>query len=362
MTSATLRKPPLIIKSRLFLALLCILLSIRIILLFLTLEFPPGYDARSYILAAQAIRAGYSPYDESTWNHLPVTVSASKYLYPPFLAVLLIPLTTLPLIPATYICILLALLSACLLAVMLHHLAGWRLAILAVFGFPPAWHSIYLGQINLIVTVVLMFALGALDAQRERRIGGWLALGALLKLTPLLSLYVLVIRGYRRALVAAAAVIALSVVLTLPVVDVRLWVAGGIAAVRQSWTAPDLVSWTGLLAYLLNGTGEALGFGLSVCLLAITTLRANKISTRMAFAAAMLLPLLIARITWEHHAVMALPALAILWCDDEGNRPLVAATWLLIAFIGGIAMPIALTCCWIVCCWPHLRIPQKRSL
>lgn len=70
-----------------------VIVILRIVDLTLQNEFPLGYDARSYVVAARAIREGFSPYDEVHRVEFAPDVVFSKYLYPPVLAVLLVPLS-----------------------------------------------------------------------------------------------------------------------------------------------------------------------------------------------------------------------------------------------------------------------------
>jgi hypothetical protein len=346
-------------KQRLIFSLICLILLLRTSSFLWTLEWPPGYDARSYIAAAQAFQQGYSPYDDATWQIIKIPVSASKYLYPPLLAVLLMPLTSLSIIPATYVCIGLSALSAMWLIFLLRPLLGWRVALIGVLLFPPTWHTIYLGQINLLIACLFVIAIQSYRQRQENRLGAALALGTILKITPILAYFVLFLRGYRRSLAAWLAVVGRSVVVTLPFASIQTWLAGGSAALSQRWFNPEFRSWTGMLAYWWPGYGEALGLILSVSLLVITLLRARKLPLGLALAAAIILPLLVARIIWDHHAVMALPALVLMWQAGADKRLIAAAAWLLIGLLGGITMPLLLTLCWLVCCWPEHKLLRK---
>lgn len=320
-------------------------------------EFPLGYDARSYIAAATAIREGHSPYDEAYMGGMTLDVVFSKYLYPPVLAVLLLPLSSLPILPATYICVFLATLSAVLAAVLLRRSIGWKLALFAIFFFPPTWHTIYLGQINLVVASLLLLAVYAVESDQDFRLGVYLALATLLKLTPLFSTGLMILRGYKRTLLTWLLSIIALVLIMLPVVDLGTWFESSHYALRQIWTFPNMVSWTGFLVHYLPGVGGNLALIFSAVLLIFTLTRIRKIPPQLVLSASILLPLLIVRIVWEHHAVMALPALLILWKQSSSTRLVAGLSWLAIAMVGGIAVPIALMLSWIMSCWPDCCDP-----
>ncbi|MFV2045527.1 MAG: glycosyltransferase family 87 protein, partial [Anaerolineales bacterium] len=144
-----------------------VIVILRIVDLTLQNEFPLGYDARSYVVAARAIREGFSPYDEVHRVEFAPDVVFSKYLYPPVLAVLLVPLSAYPILSVTYGLVFLAFLSAVVFAVLLSRSTGWKLALLAVFLFPPTWHTIYLGQVNLAVAALMLLALYDVDSDRR---------------------------------------------------------------------------------------------------------------------------------------------------------------------------------------------------
>lgn len=330
-----------------------VLLGYRIILILTSLAFPVGYDARSYIAAAHAVRLGFSPYATDTWQHIFIPVTTSVYLYPPFLAFLLIPLTFLPFITATYVCVILAIATATILVAVLQRSVGWWLALLSVLAFPPTWHTIYLGQINLLIAVFLAIAFYNLQIGKERLLGISLALGTIFKVTPVLGLYVLARNRRFSGILAYTITIVLAIVPTLLLVRPQVWLAGGIAAIQQQWVSPEFVSWTGIFAHWLGPRGDFLGIALSMILLALTLVRVRSLPLPLSLAAVTFLPLLIARITWEHHAVIALPALALLWNSTTDKKLTAGAAWGLITLVGGIAMPIGITICWITCCWPN---------
>lgn len=342
------------------LALFCLILFLRIGAQTIHNEFPLGYDARSYIAAATALRLGYSPYDDMVWQQIPIDVTFSKYLYTPLLAFLLIPLSYLTILPATYLCVFLSAVSAALFALLMKRSGGWKLGLVAVFAFPPTWQTIYLGQINFVVAYLLLLALYDIQSDQRYRLGINLAFASLLKITPLFSMGMMFIRGYKRSILSWLMSISIIVLVTLPFVNISTWLDSSYYALRQVWKFPNMVSWTGFFVHYLPRHGEILSLILSVVLLIYTLLRIRRIPPALVLSAATLLPLLIVRIVWEHHAVMALPALLILWHHSSSTRLVAALSWLSIALFGGIAMPIALTLCWVVSCWPRCCEPLSK--
>ena len=360
----------LALRPALVLLVILPLLTLRITSVVANFYLPAGYDARAYVAAGRAIRAGLDPLQADPSRLLPEVgvptgrpglSAAPLYLYPPFLAVLLLPLAALPFASAMALWLAIVIVTSAMLIPLLRHFVGWRLAVLAVGGFAPVWQGAWLGQINAAVAVLLL-ALLSYGRRQSAWSGTFLALGTLLKLTPIIGLVVLLLRGERRGVVVAAAVMLGLVAATLPLVTASAWLEGVSFAARQAWATRGLLSWTALLHRALGRPGYWLGFPVAAVFAGITLVRAPAIPPLLALAAAFLLPLLVARITWEHHALMALPALAVLWTVGERGRLLAGATWLAISLVGGIAMPLGLAACWAACCWPSLLRSTDKSV
>ncbi len=318
--------------------------------------WPLGFDARSYFAAAQAI-IDHRPLIDLSQPELLGWGSADDtppYLYPPLLAFLLTPLTLLPPIIATAVWLGIVLITSLLLIPLLRPFLGWRTAIVAVLLFLPTWKSIGMGQINALIAVLYTFALLSMQRREIVRAGIWLMIGVLFKLVPAVGLLVLAARRSWRSLIVAALVGGVMFALSLPFVSIAAWRDGVLAAVILPWRLRSMLSWPGQAGYWLGDLGVMLGYAITATLLVITLLRAPKIPPLLALSAAIILPLLIARVTWDHHALMALPALAVLWHWSTRGRMLAGSTWLLLTTINDITMPVMLTLCWIACCWPHL--------
>jgi hypothetical protein len=331
----------------------CALIAWRVVDYVIDNEFPPGYDARSYIAASLALSEDLSPFDERTWQELEIEPRFSKYLYTPLLAFLILPLLKIPFITLTYIFIALAVCFAGLFIALVNRDLDWRLALIAVLLFPPSWQSVYLGQINFVIAVLLMASIQALQSDREIKLGVVLATATLLKITPLISSLIVFFRGYWKTFIAWALTIVLILLTTLPTVSIRIWLQSSHYALRQVWTFKGMLSWPGLFALHFPRYGEIAGLILVIAMTIYTFIRIRKIPLSLAFTASIFLPLLVARIVWEHHAVMALPAFAVFWNRDRDFRTIAAIAWAGIALIGGVVMPIMLSVCWFVSLWPE---------
>jgi hypothetical protein len=324
-------------------------------------HFPIGYDARSYIAGALALRNGYSPYESTTWEKISPGYVTSLYLYPPLLAILLIPISYLPINQSTSICVLLSLLSAIAFFLLLSRSLDWRLSLISVFAFPPTWSTIYFGQINFLVAILLLLSVNAIVEDNQIMLGVYLFTGTLLKITPILSAVLLFLRGYRRSFFYGVAITSVIVYLTLPIANLHTWMESAVFALLQNWQNPDLTSWTGLIVYHLpSAYGRILSLILSVTLIIYTVLRAYKISPILVLSTTILLPLLIAQIIWYHHAVMALIPFLIFWKQSIGYRVVAVTSWLIIASFGAQVMPWVLTFCWAISCWPGIIISMEK--
>jgi hypothetical protein len=349
------------------LLLLLPLLVLRIGLHLSTPALPPGYDARAYLGATYAIRAGESPFDHHAisaahpaggWQPWPGVGSfvpyTPFYLYPPFLALGLLPLTFVSYTKAMAAWLLAVVVASLLLIPLLRFWLGWRLAAISVLGCIHIWESAWLGQINAFIALSLALAFYSYAHNQKTLSGVWLALGMLLKVTPVLGLLVLAARRTWHAVAAAVLVVVVVVVLSREFVPLSAWYEGFLVASGERWGIPGVISWTGRLHYWLGEPGLVLGMLLAGGLLLLTLVRAPVVPALSALAAAALLPLLVANIAWEHHTVMALPALAVIYSQSTRGAWLAVATWLVIAFGGGLLLTLLLTLCWVACCWPHL--------
>ena len=182
------------------------------------------YDFRVFLAAAEAVRHGESPYVDADTIR---TAVPAPYVYPPLLAVLVLPFTVLPHEVAgssTPGMVFSLLLIACLVTALLAlDVRDWRCYPVALL-YPPFLENVELGAIGPIL--VLLVALGW--RYRERAVAAGIAAGGAIVLKVFLWPLVLWLLATRRWL--AAGVAALT--------------AGGLAVV--SWAA---IGFAGLSDY-----------------------------------------------------------------------------------------------------------------
>lgn len=350
--------------------------TIRLIIVMLGIHFlvaiawemitwPFGFDARAYFSAAHAVRAGQLPVNIDR-PELLGWASASDtppYLYPPVLALLLTPFTLVssPVAHGAWFAVVVA--TSLGLVLLLRPFVGWRVALVAVLCFVPTWYSAWMGQINALIAVLFALALHAARRDAWTRCATWLVLGALIKIVPVLGLCVLVAQRKWRSLVVAGMVGVGLAALSLLFVGTDAWYHGLLAANVVQWRLRTSFSWAGQAYYWLADGGALVGYTITAAFLGATLVRLPKVPPTLALSATMILPLLVARITWEHHALLVLPALAVLWQHSTRGRLLAGTTWLLLTTVNDITMPLMLTLCWAACCWPHLLndAPSQRT-
>ena len=162
-----------------------------------------GNDLTSYLLSARALWDGQSPYGLET---------PFPYLYPLFLAFVLIPLAALPYGAAVvaWFAASVAALGAVLVEFAFRRIAdaGRRSAELAIaatvlISFNIIQNNLLNGQVNFFVLLCCLLSVAAGRERREITAGTWLGVGIALKLMPALLLVYFLLRRQLRAIVAA---------------------------------------------------------------------------------------------------------------------------------------------------------------
>lgn len=318
-----------------------------------TIGLPFGCDTDIFLAAAHAVLLGQNPLD------------VHGYIYPPTLAILLVPIALVPTPLGFWIWMVLVWCSTGALVWALHQLVGWRVATVAVLALPATYVSAYAGNVNAFIALGWVLALLAVQARRPTHAALWLVSGTMIKLVPGVGLAVLTARRNWRALGAACITAWSVVVVTLPVVGLRVWIDGVLSAATMPVEdrVMILISWTGILEAARAPTWIIIAF--TIGCIALLLLRAPHIDAHWAISAASLFPLLVARITWSTHFVMALPALALIWSYSQKGRWIAAITWVALVAVSIIPSlryiaPIAITICLFVCLWPG-QFLQKRG-
>lgn len=275
-----------------------------------------GTDFRAYLEASAALRAGHDPY-----------AGVRPYLYPPLLAFVLVPLTSLPPASAAWIW---AAASAAALAASAARVAkgSMRVLVLALLFAPFAatqWNL----QANAFVLLLLVLARDRLDRGFEAGGGALLGLSIALKPFGLLAVAALVVAGRWRAALAAAGAALLPFALVVPFTGLT-GAAGAFGSAKRilasSWTETygGNVSLNGSLDRLFpEGAGasrqRAVGLalaGFTVALVAAAGAGAARGGKRLrpsaVVDAALAATLLGASSSWLHHSAVLFPAAAAL--------------------------------------------------
>ncbi|MFC1656033.1 glycosyltransferase family 87 protein [Patescibacteria group bacterium] len=177
-------------------------------------------DYYDYHHAAELIRNGESPYDGPKADELAKrdkvhAIKDSHYIYPPPLAIVLVPLSYLhPKNGGMFW----HLLSAIMLLLALERLTRYsqtkrqELLILLSFFFVPTLFTLYVGQVNTIVLALIVLAMddSLSKENRDIRVGVWIGLAALIKVSPILLLAVFLFRGKWRVILVSVAVVAVG--------------------------------------------------------------------------------------------------------------------------------------------------------
>lgn len=264
-------------------------------------------DLSVYRAGSQRLLDGASIYAQP-YGDLPFT-------YPPFAALVMVPLAVLPAVLAE---LALPLLSAVALVVVWHRCGmatRWLLLVAPASALlEPVWMTQHFGQVNLLL---LALVLGDLVGPTSRWRGVLTGIAAGIKLTPLIFLgYLVVTRQWRAAAVMSAsfaATVLLPIVL-FPGDGLRFWTsvlpdAGRIGA---PWYAGN----QSLMGVIARFGGEAawvrplwLAASVAVVLLALWLARALFLGGDLlgAVSATGLASLLASPVSWSHHWVWCIP-------------------------------------------------------
>jgi alpha-1,2-mannosyltransferase len=286
-------------------------------------------DLLVYQWGGRAVLDGLSPYASDD----PVT--GLPFTYPPFAAVLMVPLALLPtwLAAALWTGASAGALGAAVVVVrraLGHTTPAWLVVLVSVaaLALEPVWQNVTFGQINLVLMLAVLVDL----LRPERRLSGVaLGIAAGVKLTPLVFIVLLVLAG--RPAAAARAVLAFGFTVAVGFVampgSATYWsdrlldpsrvgppalahnqsVYGALTRLLDSPPSPHLwLAVAGPLAFAV------------VLVAAVWWRRGDRVLGTCLGAVAMLLA---SPVAWSHHWVWAVPVALVLW---ERNR-WAAAAW-----------------------------------
>lgn len=279
---------------------------------------PLGVDSAVYRAGGSAVIHGEPLYAHLT--ALPDWAPELPFTYPPFAALLFVPLTALP---AQACWGLLAIAAAPSLYVALRPFterAYVPLLLLGAFALQPVWQTIGLGQVNLLLMAVVVADVLLLRESRFRGIG--IGLAAAIKLIPLIFIvHLLLVRRIADAARASAAFLGATTLafVLLPKDSLRYWTSAifnGHFAEMKGWVGNQ--SWQGFIARTLpeGGIATVLIGCFGVLCAAVMMWLVRRLHRAGDDPAALLVTaacaLLVSPISWTHHWVWAVPALGYL--------------------------------------------------
>ena len=235
-------------------------------------------DFYDYWAAAAMLNRGQNPYDIAALHALQraaglQTETGTGYSYPVFFAHLLRPLALLPATTAAVVFITISL-AALILAVAL--LLGsipdqrWRIALAggALAGlFPPVIGSLYFGQANLVVLLLLAIA------YRELAPGLTIGLAGAIKLYPVSGFLAVLCRRRWRWLAMGVVLVSLLNLLQLGVSGGGLTQAGSFLGPDTYWSNESINGWLSRLAIASTWTRPPLpGFPVEAVMIGIVAL------------------------------------------------------------------------------------------
>lgn len=288
----------------------------------------PMADALVYRAEGAAVVHGTDLYGFTVteWQ-LPAT-------YPPFAAVLFVPLAWLPLsvLKAAFVAGNVALLAAvvrlsCRLAGLPRRLPALCAATALALWLEPVFQTVLFGQINLAVACLILWDLTRPPGAPGKGIALGIAAGV--KLTPAVFVAYLLLKGRRREAATASAAFAGTVLLgalALPAASVDFWTRRlyETGRVGKVWIV-DNQSLQGLIARALGDPAPGPLWAVPALALAAAGLwLARRARTdRQGVLVIALTALLISPISWSHHWVWCVPLIAVLYAE-HGPRPAVA--------------------------------------
>lgn len=289
---------------------------------------PLGVDSAVYRAGGFAVLHGEPLYAHLT--ALPDWAPELPFTYPPFAALLFVPLTMLP---AQWCWGLLAIAATPSLYVTLRPFTERTyvpVLLLGAFAMQPVWQTIGLGQVNLILMAVVVADI--LLLRGSRFCGFAIGVAAAVKLIPLIFIvHLLLVRRTADAARALAAFLGATTLafVVLPKDSLRYWTSAifnSHFAEMKGWVGNQ--SWQGFIARTLpDGLAATVLIGCFYVLCAVVMVwlvqRLHRAGDdRAALVVTASCALLVSPISWTHHWVWVVPALGYLCARDR--RPVIA--------------------------------------
>jgi alpha-1,2-mannosyltransferase len=300
------------------------------------------------------------------------------FTYPPFAAAAFTALAAVPwtlAASAMLVASAVAVPAAFYLAMRLRPISGWltrtdaaRLAlavsVLAVW-LEPIRSTLGFGQVNIILTAMILFDLALPDSSRFKGLAIGIAAG--IKLTPIIfAVYLLATRRYRAGATAGAAFAATVAVGYAVVPAASEYFYGDLYFRRPERISPVYNDWNqSLLGALTRDLGHQPGqlWMVAIALVALAGLGLAALAGRRGdeatgFGLCAVTGLLVSPITWTHHWVIALPALLLAGIVAWRRRPEYPRR--AVAWLSGIFVLVVIAAAELVRREP--RMPLKAQL
>ncbi|MGH3242663.1 MAG: glycosyltransferase 87 family protein [Spirillospora sp.] len=272
-------------------------------------------DFRIYWLGGHAITDGTSLYEEQ--------LAAHWYTNTPFMAALFTPLAALPLTLARLLwqlASLTAFIWACAMTLKLaDNRASLKLAVAGALLLAPVHHSFFQGQVNLFLLALIVADMYRVSQGRTAGIG--IGLATAIKLTPAIFIVLLLVTRRTKDAFTAAATFAVCTLLSYaiaPDASRLYWLHTFYDTSRVGVPYISNQSPFGMLHRVLRDTAEvgdwynAIPLTIGILGLTIAALWARRNDWLTATAVTGVTGLLVSPISWAHHWVWIVPALAVL--------------------------------------------------
>jgi Glycosyltransferase family 87 len=270
-----------------------------------------GYDYHAYAVAGRRVLDGSPLYDSG----VNVAVGYGVFLYPPPFAVAAVPLALLPdslgvwAWAAASVAAFLA--GTALLPVAAH--VRWSVVVLAALSF-PFLYAIKLGQLGPVL--YLLSAVGWRWLDRPAPLGLTTAVGALMKVQPVVLFGWMIATRRWRAVVIGAAVCGATVAATSAFLGAQSWLdyIGLIGRIAKPITTPQnltmgAVLWRGGMAMDVATAVQGVA---TVLTLAVALFAAWRRDPATGFVVWIVASQLLSPVVWSHYAMLLLLPVALL--------------------------------------------------
>lgn len=295
------------------------------VIVWATRSIQPGIDLAVYLRAGEAALSGEDLYSPEFGAGLPTPL---PFTYPPIAAIAAAPLSSAPfwlvfsawtIVSVGALAWLVQISFGSFLDLRRHH---WFLLGLWAGLVTPVADSLALGQVSGILVPLVFFA--ALGVIARGRSGPTVGVFTAIKLTPGLFILWFALLGRWRAVVVNLSLVALLTGLGLALLPSSTWVYFS----SEIWGVQRVGNPASYMNQSLNGALTRLGapqvmwmfVAAVVAILGLTaaTVLARKYCVIGAISLVGLTSLLVSPISWQHHAIWALPATAV--CIGSASR------------------------------------------